>query len=167
MFWRKTIDPNERQTVLELLGRWTRAVNRVDSAMDAAMYVVAKQPLGIQSDEFEKARLEALAVVKDVQDETTQQHFWPILDDNQGGILMFRLREKLDESYGHQLNLLNLQGAAAEAFRAGRDQEAPTTREIMGANQAFARVLDDIGKAAGKLARHYRISAQESQSQLL
>ena len=80
---------------------------------------------------------------------------------------MFRLRQKLEESFPHQLSLLNLQGYAREAFRAGKEHEAPTASEIMVANRAFTRVLDDIGKAGGKLARHYRISVQEYQRQLL
>jgi len=62
MFGRK-IDPNERRKVLELLSRWSHAIARIDRATDAMRLTVAEQPLGMQSEEFEKARLAALAVV--------------------------------------------------------------------------------------------------------
>ncbi len=42
---------------------------------------------------------------------------------------MLELKAKLEEPYGHQLNLLNLYGLAASAFRSGRDSPAPSARE--------------------------------------
>ena len=56
MFGRKP-DPEQRRKVLELLTRWSSAIARIDSATDAMRLVIAKQPLGMQSDECEKARL--------------------------------------------------------------------------------------------------------------
>ncbi len=162
MFGQK-IDPNERHTVLELLGRWSSAIARIDSATDAMRLTIAEQPLGMQSEEFEKARLTALAVVGQVQKETTNPRFWPILEDNNAVKIMLDLQMKLNESYAYQLNLLNLYKVAAEAFRSGIDSQAPSVKEIMSANKSFARILDQMGAIAGKLARHYRVSAQEYQ----
>lgn len=162
MFGRK-IGPNERRKVLELLVRWSHAIASIDRATDAMRLTIAQQPLGMQSEEFEKARLAALAVVGQVQKETTDPRFWPILEDNNGGKVMLNLRMKLDESYAHQLNLLNLYKVAAEAFRSGTDTQAPSVKEMTAANKSFARVLDQMGAIGGKLARHYRISTQEYQ----
>ena len=74
---------------------------------------------------------------------------------------MIELMSKLDDSYAHQLNLLNLYSFAGEAFRSGRDYEAPSVKEMESANELFARKLDEMGGIAGKLARHYKISPQE------
>lgn len=165
MFGRR-IDPNERQKVLELLGRWSGAISRIDRVTDDLKLIIAEQPLGMQSEECEKARLAALAVAEQVQKETTDPRFWPILDDNRGAKIMFELKMKLDESYTHQLNILNLLGVAADAFRSGRDSQAPPAEEMMSANKSFGRVLDQMGAIAGKLTRHYRISVQEYQREL-
>ena len=58
MFGRK-IDPNERRRVLGLLGRWSRAVARIDKATDTLRLTMVEQPMGMQSEEYEKARLAA------------------------------------------------------------------------------------------------------------
>lgn len=165
MFGRK-IDPNERHQVLQLLGRWSRAITRIDTATEAMKLTIAEQPMGMQSEEFEKARLAALAVGQEVQKETENPRFWPILEDNRGAKIMFELHMGLEESYKHQVNMLRLWGVAAEAFRSGRDYEAPSEKELMSIYRSFARVLDDTGKIAGKLTRHYRISPQELQREL-
>lgn len=165
MFGRKP-DPEQRRKVLELLTRWSSAIARIDSATDTMRLVIAKQPLGMQSDECEKARLAAIAIVEQVQKETTNPRFWPVLEDNNGAKIMWELKAKLEESYGHQLNLLNLYGIAASAFRSGRDSQAPSVRGVESANKAFARILDQMGSIAGKLARHYRISSQDYQQEL-
>ena len=165
MFGRK-IDPNERRKVLELLGRWSHSIASIDGATDAMRQAIAVQPLGMQSDEFEKARLAAVTVVGQIQKETTDHLFWPILEDNKGGKILLELQMKLNESYAHQLNLLNFYKVAANAFRSGKDAEAPSAKEIMSANKSFARVFDQMGAIAGKLARHYDISAQEYQREL-
>ena len=79
---------------------------------------------------------------------------------------MLDLQMNLDESYAYQLNLLNLYGYAADAFRSGKDAQTPSAKEMTAANKSFARVLDQMGAIAGKLARHYQISAQEYQREL-
>ncbi len=165
MFGRK-IDPNERRKVLELLSRWSSAIARIDRETNAMRLIIAEQPLGMQSQEFEKARLKAIALVGQVQKETTSPRFWPVLEDNSGAKLMLDLQMKLDESYPYQLNLLNLYGIAADAFRSRRDDQAPSAKEMTVANDSFARVLDQMGAIGGKLARHYRISVQEYQMEL-
>ncbi len=165
MFGRK-IDSRERQDVLHLLARWSQAIGRIDEATNAMRFTIAEQRTGMQSEEFEDARLAAIEVVKQVQAETSNSRFWPILGDNAGSKIMLEFQMKLRESYAYQLNLLNLQGIAAEAFRRGRDDQAPSSKELTSANKSFARVLDQIGKVGGKLARHYRISTQEYQSEL-
>ncbi len=165
MFGRK-IDPNERQKVLELLGRWSRCIARIDTATDAMKRTIAEQPLGMASEEFEKARLAALEVAEQVRKETTARRFWPVLEDNRGAMIMFEFKMKLEESYGYQLNVLAVMGQAADAFRREREAESPSYEELMSANKSFARVLDQMGKVGGKLARHYRSSLQEVQREL-
>ena len=159
-------DPEQRRKVLELLTHWSSAIARIDGATDTMRLVIAKQPLGMQSDEYEKARLAAIAVVEQVQKETTNPRFWPVLEDNNGAKIMLELKAKLEESYGHQLNLLNLYGIAASAFRSGRDSQAPSAKEMESANKSFARILDQMGAITGKLAKHYRISPQDYQREL-
>ena len=165
MFGRR-IDPSERQQVLELLGRWSRAIARIDEATDAVRLTIVEQPMGMQSEEFGEARLAAIAVTEEVRKETEHPSFWPILEDNRGGKIMLELRMRLEESHKHQFNMLRLWGVAAEAFGSGRDYQAPSEKELMSIYRSFARVLDDMGKIAGKLARHYRIPPQEYQREL-
>ncbi len=74
MFGRKP-DPEQRGKVLELLTRWSSAIARIDEATDAMKLVIVKQPLGMQSEEYEKARLAAIAVVEQVQKETANPRF--------------------------------------------------------------------------------------------
>lgn len=162
----RKINPDECGKVLELLSRWSCAISKIDRATDAMRFTIAEQPMGMQSEEFEEARLAAIEVVKQVKAETSNPRFRPILEDNKGDNLMLQFQMKLDESHAHQLNLLNLYGIAAEAFRRGRDDQAPSSKEFASANNSFARVLDQMGRIGGKLARHYRISAQEYQREL-
>ncbi|MCL4458987.1 MAG: hypothetical protein M1136_08020 [Chloroflexi bacterium] len=164
--FRRTVDPDEREKVLALLNRWYRAIARIDKVTDAMRLTIAVQPLGMQSEEFEKARLAALAVFDEVQRETSDSRFWPILRDNHGAMVMLEFQKKLEEALRHQLNQLRLLGAAAQAFRSRRDREAPSADEMMSSSKAFARVLDDMGAIGWRLVRHYRISAQEYQAEL-
>lgn len=165
MFGQK-VDADERRKVLDLLNRWSQAIARVDKATDAMRFTMAEQPLGMQSDEFEKARLAAIDVLRHVQTEASNPQYWPILKDNTGAKMMIGFQTKLHEAHAHQLNLLNLYGVAAEAFRRGREDQSPSQKEFKSANSAFARVLDEMGKIGGNMARHYRISVQEYQEGL-
>jgi len=162
----RTIDPRERQDVLELLGRWPRAIARIDEATDAMRLTMAEQPMGMQSEEYEEARLAAIEVLRQVRAEISSPRFWPILTDNTGAKTMLELQKKLDECLAHQLNLLNLYGLAASAFRRGRQDQSPSHKDVMSANRSFARALDQMGPIGGKLARRYRISLQELQREL-
>jgi hypothetical protein len=160
MFWRK-IDPQERNKVMDLLFRWHTVITRVDEATDKMKQTIAEQPLGIKSIEFERVRLVAVSVVAQIRKETTSPPFWPILTDNQGAMRLIELQQKLDETLNHQLYLLRLSGATAEAFRNGNKDSAPSIQEISLANKAFENMLDDMGVAASHLARHYKISGQD------
>lgn len=162
----RTIDPRERQDVLELLGRWPRALARIDEASDAMRFTMVEQPMGMRSEEYEEARLAAIEVLRQVRAEISSPRFWPILKDNVGAITMLELQKKLDECLAHQLNLLNLYGQAASAFRRGRQDQSPSHKDVMSANRSFARALDQMGPIGGKLARRYRISLQELQREL-
>lgn len=163
MFGRK-VDPSEREDVLGLMGRWFQATATIDQATDAMKSTIAR--LGMQSGEFEEARLAALEVVNRVRTETAAPHFWPILVDKTGARILIEFQQKLHESYAHQLNLLNLYRIAAAAFRGGREDQAPSDKELTAANNSFAHVLDEMGRIGGKLAKHYRISGQEYQRQI-
>ena len=80
---------------------------------------------------------------------------------------MLDLQMKLSESYMHQYNLLNLYKIAADAFRRQMEDQAPSKNEFMTANKNFGRILDEMGKTAAKLARHYGILLEEYQNQIL
>ena len=162
MFWRK-VDSQERGEVLDLLRRWQLATSEIDTATNAMRLAIAEQPMGMQSAEFERARKAALRVLDKVQSQTNDQTFWPVLYDNNGAKTLLDFRSKLEEAHRHQLLQLRLMGAAAEAFRRGREQDAPSQRELMESNRLFAHVLDQLGALGGKLARRYKISAQEIQ----
>ena len=164
MFWRK-VDPQERGQVLDLLRRWQLAISEIDAATNAMRLTMAVQPTGMQSDEFEKARRAALTVLNRVQSQTSSEAFWPVLYDNDGAKALMEFRSKLAEAHGHQLIQLRKAGAAAEAFRRGRDEDAPSQREMTESNRGFAHILDQLGAIGGKLARRYRISPQEIQTE--
>ncbi len=74
MFSRKP-GPEQRRKVLELLTHWSSAIAWIDGATDVTRLVIAEQPLGMQSDEYEKAWLAAIAVVEQVQKETANPRF--------------------------------------------------------------------------------------------
>ena len=164
--FRRTVDPEEHDQVLNLLSRWSHSIAKIDKATDAMRLTIAEQPLGMQSAEFEKARLGALEVFDMVRRETQDPGFWPILYDKNGGKLLLDFQKNLEESHQHQLHHLRLLGAAAEAFRSGREQDSPTSREMMSSNKAFTKALDQMGATGRQLARNYRITVQEYQADL-
>lgn len=164
--FRRTVNPEERAQVLNLLSRWSHAIARIDKATDAMRLTIAEQPSGMQSGEFEEARLGALVVFDVVRRETQDPGFWPILYDKNGAKILLDFQKNLEESHNHQLNQLRLLGAAAEAFRSGREQDSPTSKEMMSSNKAFAKALDQMGATGSQLARHYRITGQDYQVDL-
>jgi len=164
MFGHK-INSTERQQVLELLGRWFRATRRIDTATDAMKLTIAQQSMGMQSQVFENARQEAITVVSQVQNETDNPTFWPILADNKAGRIVLEMQVKLEESYKYQLEILRLLGIARLAFLNGRDSDAPSNKDMMKAYRSHGKVLDEMGHVAGKLARYYNISAQDYQQE--
>ena len=157
------ISPDERQKVLELLARWSQTTVRIEAAINLVRLTAEEQSLGMQSEEFEKARLEAIEVVNQTQGETTDQQFWPFLENDSGARAMFDLRAKLEESHQHHLSLLRLEGDVAGALRDTQEGKAPSADEIVAAKEALERALDQIGVSVGQIARYYRISPQEYQ----
>ena len=149
---------------MDMLRRWQLATSEIDTATSAMRFTVAEQPMGMQSDEFEQARKEALAVLEKVWDQTKSPSFWPVLNDNNGARTQLEFMEELEEAHRHQLKQLNQLGIAAEAFRAGREADAPSQQEMTKSMRDFARVLDQLGALGAKLARHYNISSQEIQA---
>ena len=152
----------QRQKVLEVLGAWSNIVVEIDSATDKTRLAIAQN--GMHSHEFEEARIAAIAVVEEAQKQTRDYGFWPVLEDDTGAKLLLDLQMKVDMCYDHQLLLLRLQGTAAEAFRTGDDSHAPSINDIKTANENFERILDEIGKAGGKLARCYKLRGQDIQT---
>ena len=71
--------------------------------------------MGMQSDEFEQARRQALTVLDRVQSQTNNPAFWPVLYDNNGAKTLIEFRSKLEEAHRHQLHQLRTMGAASEA----------------------------------------------------
>ncbi len=165
MFGHKT-DDFERNEVLSLLGRWTNAINKIDIATDKMKLTIAQQPNGMQSEEFEAARLKALSVVTEVRSETSNPKFWPILNDLKASKIMLEMQTKLYESYDYQLEILRLLGNARTAFLRGRDDEAPSNKDMMKIYKKHGNIIDDTGKTAAKLAKCYHISPQDYQREI-
>jgi len=153
--------PLEKLKALECLTIWNQTIKSIDEVTDAMRGVIATHSLGMQSDEFEEARLVAVNTVQGAQKETSELKNWPFLNDNEGMEILIQLVSDLEESYKHQMNLLNLYKIGAQAFKNGDDSAAPSGEEMQEANEAFGRLLDKMGHTAGKLARHYKISARE------
>ena len=165
MFGNK-IDYIERNKVLDLLGRWSRAISKIDNATDEMKLRIAQQPNGMQSKAFETARLGALSVVTEVRNETNDPRFWPLLDDLKASKIMLEVQMKLDKSYDYQFEILRLLGNARTAFLKGREDEAPSNKDMMKIYRKHGDIIDDMGKTAAKLAKHYRISAQDYQQEI-
>lgn len=157
----KAPDPIEKQKALDCLKMWHNTITSIDEATDATRTVIASNPLGSQSDEYEEARLVAVNTVKEAQKNTADLRNWPILSDNDGFKILIELVKDLNESYQHQMNILNLYKAVSQAVRSGDEGAAPSVKEIQRAHESFGRLLDKMGHTAAKLTRHYKISAQE------
>ncbi len=162
MFGHK-IDDIERNKVLDLLGHWHHAISKIDRATDEMKLTIAQQPNGMQSEAFETARLKALSIVTEVRNETSNPNFWPILDDLKASKIMLEMQMKLDESYNYQFEILRLLGNARVAFLRGRDNEAPSQNDMMKVYKLHGSILDEMGKTAARLAKHYHISPQDYQ----
>jgi hypothetical protein len=157
----RKISPEESAAVLALLKRWHQAVAEIDGVSDEMKLIAADPLMGIQSIEYEKSRIRALAVINQVGEETADTGFWPELTSKGGSAILARLKQKLDDSIKCQLNLLRSWGIVSSAFRSGRGNEAPPIEEIMSLNNEFLRALDEMGKVAAELAIHYKIPAKE------
>jgi hypothetical protein len=160
-FFAKGPDPIEREKALNCLRLWQNTINSIDEAANAMRATIAANPMGMQSDEFERARLVAVSAVKKAQEKTGDFRRWPSLNDSNGLKILAELIKDLNESYQHQMNLLNLYKIAAQAFRIGDERSAPSSKEMKRANESFGRLLDKMGRTASKMARHYEISPQE------
>ena len=165
MFGRQ-IDPTERHKVLELLIRWSRAMTTLDTATDEIRQTIVAQPLGMQSSEFENVCMHAVSVVMKIQKDATNQGFWPVLKDKTATKTLSDLHANLEKSCVLQLKLLDLYKLAASAFRSLKEYNAPSLNEMTIANKAFINVLDDMGLIAGKLAKRYKVTAEEYQGDL-
>ncbi|MFC1865417.1 hypothetical protein ACFLYB_01725 [Chloroflexota bacterium] len=162
MFGRQ-IDPAERHKVLELLIRWSHAMATIDTATDEIRQFIVDQPLGMQSSEFENVCLNAVRVVMKIQKDATNKGFWPALKDKKATKILSELQANLDKSCVLQLKLLDLYKLAASAFRSLKEYDAPSLNEMTIANKAFTSVLDDMGLITGKLAKRYKVAAEEYQ----
>jgi len=161
----KMPDPVECPKVRDILHRWANTLAEIDNATNAMRLVMTQQPLGMQSPEFEKARLAAVTVVGEAQKETSNLKYWPILTDTKGALYILELKSKLEESYNYQLLILSLYGKAAAAFRAGKNPEAPV-KEVLSTQDAFGQILKEMGSISSKLGRRYHLSTQEVQKSL-
>ena len=158
------MNTDERQKVLDMLARWFQGTVGIETAVNLVRLTAEEQSLGMQSEEFEKARLAAIEVVDQTQGEIADQQFWPVLEDDSGARVMIDLRAKLKESHQHHLSLLRLEGDVAESLQDTQEEKAPPSGdEIVAAKEALERALNEIGVNVGQLARYYRISPQEYQ----
>lgn len=158
------VNPQEKQAVLNLLLKWHRALAKIDEATERMRLIAAEPGMGIMSVEYERARVVALAVVNEAGGEMADPAFWPDVSDEPGAVLLVDLRQKMDEATKIQLNILRLWGVAAQAFRNGKEDNAPPIGELASLNNDFARTLDEMGMTGAELAMHFGISARELES---
>ena len=160
----RRVDPAEQQKVLALLRAIFQGNAKIDAAKNAALQSIAREPRGMASPEFEKARGATLEALNAVSAQVGDSAFWPVLDDPKGVTIMMDLRQVLEECHRHQLSELHAMGSAAEAFRSAAAEAPISPEDIKRSARAFNKSLDKLGRIAGKLARHYKISHQELQS---
>lgn len=178
----KPAKSQERQAVLDLLARWYQAITRMDQGINKVKTAVtteaaslspefdevlklglSRETLGSLSPAVEEARLAALRMLDQVRSQTSDPHFWPILSDRKGGMIMLELQKKLEEAYVHQLKLLRVWGIMTDAVRRGRVDQVP---DLATMEKARRHVLDEMGRICWKLAQHYGASPQEVQAAL-
>jgi len=158
---RRKATPEERATVLKLLKRWHEATLVIEEATDRMKANAADPSLGIQSVDYEKARVTAMAVVDAVGREGAEPGFWPELGGRKGPAVLAAFKQKWDEALVCQLNVLRVWGLAAAAFRNKRVTDAPPIQELMSLASELASRLDEIGMLGAALAIHYKIPAKE------
>ena len=107
-FFSRDPNPIEKQKALNCLKMWHNIITSIDQATEAMRTVIASHPLGMQSDEYEEARLAAVDTVKEAQKITSDMKGWPTLEDNESQKIIVQLVTELNESYQHQMNILNL-----------------------------------------------------------
>ena len=155
------VTPEERSAVMDLLKRWHEAIERIDEATGRMKQIAANRSLGIQSMEYEVARVGAMAVVHEVRQQTQDDAFWPALTGRKAPAIKEQLKQKMDEATGCQLNLLRVWGLAAEAFRTGKEHSAPSIEELMSLSGDYTRLLGEMGAIGVSLAVWYKITAKE------
>ena len=160
MFFKRKVEPVERSKVLKVVGKWHRDTEAVDNATDAMRLVAAEDPAGIQSESFEEKRLAAVEIVRELLDQTKDQLNWPELEDDKGWKLMSVLQMSWNETLVQQLDSLRLQREYVEALKSGRATGADMG-VISSLHHRMADTLVEMGRAAGRLAKHYKVTRQE------
>ena len=158
-FWRKT-DPVDRSNALIILGKWTRDSDAVDNATDAMREVAAEDPNGILSDSFEDKRSATVKLVSRLLKENKDQGNWPQMVDDKGQALISVLKNVFNETLAQQLDSLRLQREYAKAQKLNKLSDADV--DVLATVHArMDNLMDEMGRAAVKLARHYRVTTQE------
>lgn len=158
---RRKVNPQEYSAAVSSLKLWHKAVAEIDGVSDEMKLIAADPLMGIQSIEYEKSRIRALAVINQIGEETVDPGFWPELASRGVSAILARLKQKLDDSIECQLSLLRSWGIVSAAFRSGRGNEAPPIQELMSLSSEYANLLDEMGAAGAALAIHYKITARE------
>jgi hypothetical protein len=157
----RNINPAERAAILDFLQRWHKAVVRIEDATDRMKTIAADKALGIRSPEYEKARVIAMAIVHGVGTESAEAGYWPQPGGRKGPALVKMLAGKLGNALQCQIEILHRWGLVAEAFRGGRENEAPPIEELFSLTARYAGLLDVMGAIATELALFYKIPASE------
>jgi hypothetical protein len=155
------ISPEERAAVVDFLKRWHDTMLRIEDATNRMKIIAGDKTLGIKSPEYERARVVAMAVVHEAGLDSVEAGYWPALVGRKGPALVGALAEQMYDAFKCQLNILRLWGLVTEAFRRGREKEAPSIEELVSLNAMYANLLDEMGVIAAQLAIFYKIPATE------
>lgn len=152
----------EKGAVLDLLVRYTQIINRIWNIPLIAKLAMTLQMKGeINLEEYERRQLAAVGVVKQVQQETTNPEFWPVLQDGEGKAMALEMQKKLDESCGHLLEVLNQSLAAGRRFARTEDTTKPAVDNMFSADQSLQRTCAEGAIIGISLLQHYGISSEE------
>lgn len=160
MFFGRQPDPVDKSKVIEALARWHRDTEAIDNATDAMRLIAAQDPEGVQSDSFEQKRLATVQVVDRVLENTKVDSNWPELKDYKGVALMSTLQMLTNVSLASQLDSLRLQREHIETLKGNRPP-SNNASELALVHHQMAVQIDEMGKVATKLGKHYKVTPQE------
>ena len=158
MFFRRKINPVDREKVIEVLRLWGRHMRTLDAATDPMRIAIEEE--GIESALFEKNRRTAVEITKELLEEASKSNIWPDLEDEKGFVQLSLGRSSLNELYAQYLDNFRLQKEYVELLK----NESATQLHVDSMESLDTRMadqLDELSKSVRGLAKHYKINLNE------